>query len=697
MSTPVPALVVLLLVTPIARAFAGDPTIEPVFAGELLIESLTPDGGDGGRVTQMAWGPPGPAGELRLYLSTHDNGVHRFDYDPDGPLTNATQVSTVPALGLAFHDEPALAGAGGAVLYLSEFNGSGTLAVLRRVADDDGDGQWGEPGELDQTLVDNIPLGNDPYGHHVNQIQIDGDTLFVGIGVGSDLGDNENAYTGTVSWIEDLTLLAGDTTTPDVAGLGIVDYNTDPAPFTSTAPDRLRVHSSGTRNPFGLALDGDGRLWVTVNQIDQPRPGTGETSEPQDQLYLAFEHADYAYEDGLVLLAENDVTDWRNHPLVLAAGFYDPTGKAVSRTRDLPDPSYMAADPGASTGASSGLPHGLGPHSSADGFDFYDGNGLSLRWHKDAFVARQSGQVPPPLGPFEDLAAVDLDTGEVDRVASGFSGPLDVLADERGNLLVGEVGFPGAIRRVRPVRPITSSHRFAWGTDSGGAWSDRLAWLSDHDADGVLLSTQPAATRKMPHAWGTARYDVTIDRRRRSSHGSVGGASVEWLPEFEPWPLVRVDRDVRIEHLTLGDRLQVLSGNTLTVTQGAMLEAGSQLLGDGVVEALVQGQGVVAPGAPGAIGLLTFGNNVDLSGELHLQLASSGTFDRMIIQGQVALSGTVVVTLTGGFVPVIGTTFDAVIAGQILDTGLVVIGDGSFAATVVDLGPGLQALRLTAL
>lgn len=632
-----------------ARGFS-DAAIVASLASEFRIDPITAPGEDGGRVAQMAWGPDGPGGETRLYVATMDQGIFRFDYSATGPSTNRVRISAIPALGIGFHSDPDLSGEGGAVLYLSEFRGTDTEAILRRITDSNGDGEWGGANDLNQEVVNNIPLGSVPYGHHMNQIQILGSTLYVGIGVGSDQGNNENAYTGTVSWIQDLTLLSGDTTTPNLAGLPITDFRRDPSPFTSVDPGKLRVHSSGTRNPFGLAIDGDDQVWVTINQIDRPRPGTEETTVPQDQIYRIFEKADYTYRDGVAFPHRNSIHDWRLDPLVIAAGFYDPRKRALSLTADLPDPNYRANHPG----ASSPLPHGIGPHSSADGFDFYRGNGLPLKWHKDAFVTRQSERIAPPLGPFEDVASVDSVTGEVIQIATGFAGPLDILADALGNLLVGEVGGGSQTRlyRISPVDPISTAHPFQWVRDGDGLWIDPQGWDLDYDGDGKVDPASQTTDRRFPHAWGIARYSVTIDRPSN--------------------PTVTLNRNAKIETLVVGDELRIQGGSHLTVSDLATVEPEGSLGGRGAIDGSLLLKGTLAPGTSqtptGAFGI-TGNLRQESTGRIELEIGgdSPPDHDLLSITGEARLAGTLDIQLRPGTEPDLCDKFDLLIAGSLVD------------------------------
>ena len=265
----------------LATSAAAMPVENPAVANQFEIELIS--GGTTAPFTQLAFHPDG-----RLYAATFGSGILRFDYDPDGPLTNQLQASAFNSLGVAFHDSPVH----GLCMYLS--TRSGNFGEIRRLTDDDADGQWGEAGETSVAIVDSIPVGL----HQIDQIQIRGDALYVGIGNRTDEGTDEASYSGTISWIQDLDAVASTT---NAAGFDGVDFFTDPIPYTSTAPNKLIVHSGTTRNPFGLAFDGDGNLWMTNNQNDF-------APVMQDELFLAFEKADFGF------AAMNSQVDWRTRP-----------------------------------------------------------------------------------------------------------------------------------------------------------------------------------------------------------------------------------------------------------------------------------------------------------------------------------------------------------------------------------------------
>ncbi len=159
-------------------------------------------------------------------------------------------------------------------------------------------------------------------------------SLFVGIGVRTTDGvtdypnagsPRDPAWGGTISRIKDLKRVNGRVV--DSAGFGMTgdaSSNTQPdysnsGPYTSTAANKLVVHSSGARNPFGLGLDASGQLWFTNNfnrsqsdgtfdgTIDpathalkgftagNPDAGPDIKNNVHDQFFKAAEKGDYGY------------------------------------------------------------------------------------------------------------------------------------------------------------------------------------------------------------------------------------------------------------------------------------------------------------------------------------------------------------------------------------------------------------------
>jgi hypothetical protein len=455
------------------------------------------------KIGQISEGPPaqmvfGPDG--RLYVSLANSSANAasavsFNYNPVATLSGErVTAATGGALGIAFG--PVSIGNFGApgvptatAMYLTDTarNGISNLRVLTSDSTD----FYGGAGSVNTPIVANIAAGY----HQANQLVVksnsDGSSsLFVGIGVRTpdgvsdfpNVGDGrDTAYGGTISTIKDLRQVNG--TVVDSAGFGMTgnaSSNAQPdfsnsGPYTSTAQNKLVVQSSGARNPFGIGLDASGNVWLTNNfnrsqsngtydgTIDpatrvlkgftsgDPAPGPNLKNNVYDQFFKAVAKADFGY---------NNI-NWRDDAAhnntevktraALDAGFFDPANRVQSTTFDnlsRPPGGFAQYD-------QSNINHiiGLGPSSSSDGFAFYTADAFPAEYRGKAFIARWTQSVIDEEGnviDYADVIAVDPITGIAQRIALGFSDPIDVLEDGFGNLLVADYG-DNSIWRISAV------------------------------------------------------------------------------------------------------------------------------------------------------------------------------------------------------------------------------------------------------
>lgn len=365
-----------------------------------------------GSVAQMAFAP---GDNSHLYVSTFANGVWRFDYSEAGVLSNGSQLMTQGSLGIAFHDDATL----GTVMYVAPavpFGGGGGFATVEtqsilRVTDTNNDGTWGGAGDVNQAVVDNLRVTR---LHQVNQLQVDGDRLYVAVGSSTQTGGDptntaqngdqsnpgETQFTGGVAFINDLTLLSGDTATANTAGFTIANQKTDTQGFTSTDDSKLRVFSTGFRNNYGIAVEDGGQLWVSMNENENPLL--------PDAIFASDLKDDHGFEK------HNDqIGDWKTDATATGAGYFQTTVG----------------------------PHAtLGNHAAAGGFDFLPANLLPADLAGDILVSRWVN---------DDILIVDPVTGATASFATGFNGALDVLIDPFGNILIG-TNVSGQVWRIAP-------------------------------------------------------------------------------------------------------------------------------------------------------------------------------------------------------------------------------------------------------
>lgn len=550
------------------------PIVDTAYSSELQVSKISGSmfstaGGSEAKFTHMSWGPDG-----RLYASTDGRGVLRFDYDSStGSLSNMTQVSALNGLGVAFY--------GNQMFLTSNYTSPNDanpgqhfrLSSLWRLTSGDGGNTWGNA----IPIVQGIPQ----HDHGANNIQIRGNTLTVGIGVRTRNGvvdvpfwfgdatqdtHGESAYGGTIMQIENLDSLntqinnlGGGAAAHNVAGFypanpTAAQYEayikgTDPnakSIYTTTLDYKLKVHSAGTRNPYGLDIDGDGNIWFSnnwqrgskygysKNPDDPAQPDDWDQSgndgfqdDIHDQFFKAVAGGDYGY--------RND--NWRQDGV-------DGSGNPVSQNNA---PHYFAGSTPVSSFTFDNMtgpdvdhnpanPDGLGPSSSANGFDIYDGNALPIKYHKKAFLARWNSTISDggDTITYKDIVMIDLNTGAVDRVINSLANPLAVLTTPDGSLIVAEYG--GDIYRVTPISAGPSTHGISWNGNANGNWSDYLKWTANSDSSVNIVPAQ----------WGNAKYDVTINR-----------AGVETV--------VTLDRSTTINDLTLAETLRLVRGNQLSL------------------------------------------------------------------------------------------------------------------------------------
>ena len=246
------------------------------------------------------------------------------------------------------------------------------------------------------------------------------------------------------------------------------------------------------------------------------------------------------------------------------------------------------------------------------------------------------------------------------------------------------------------VEPTTS---FIWSQTGYGDWNEKGNWSP-------LISDGPPNTENQVAKFGGAingpstvitDLPVTVNRlefdNNANGYAIAGQGEITLAPATVPMPAdpsieVKGDHQIQASVRLLGDttvnvaagsslefnnRLN-LGSNTLTTTGGGLLSinniqnadgGGGVAVGSGVLngsgkiggDLANENGGTVAPGnSPGT--LTVDGNYTQgATGTLAIEIAETA-FDRLVVNGQANLAGTLDVTLLDGYVPSDGATFD---------------------------------------
>ena len=431
-------------------------------------------------ITQLAFKP----GDLtHLYAVQESGSVLRYDYNVlTGDLSSAAVLATgmAQALGLAFHGNDAFV--------TIDRGGSRRIRPgdgrITRLSSPDGNGVF----QVRHDFVHSINKGD----HDVNQIVIVGNTLYTGIGAVGRRGNpaQENIYTMTIARIADLDAI--DWSGPIGADFkGPINYLPSPLDWTNTTPvdGYLRYYASGFRNPFGIAADDDGDVWVSTN---------GNS----DAGYLSHDEL------------------YRKVPLQ-GQGTFPPPSFGFPPPLIQGTPVLPLAD--------------LGQNPSPTGLDFVPG-GVDRGFVIQA-QAGASDQVNFPVG--KDVLRVDPVSGAFEILVDGMNLPTDVQRDPFGRLLIADY-MDGSIWLLTPPRDAVGSNAGLQLAKAAGG-NLTLTWgvsCSAHDMDyEVYEGSLGAPAGAVPRACSTGGATSTtlapssgnrfylVVPRDAFSEGSYGGKS----------------------------------------------------------------------------------------------------------------------------------------------------------------------------
>jgi glucose/arabinose dehydrogenase len=226
--------------------------IPPGYTVTDLTAGLNPSDVKG--ISQLAFMPGDPN---HIYAdrwpSAQQGGVvTRYDFNPQtGAISNPVTVASGLgggnglSVGIAFLGDD---------LYVTQANFNTLTGGITRFTAPDSNGVY--QNRVD--FINNVPI----LGHVLGQIQIVGNSLYVGIGTRTNTGTSETVYNGTIAKIDDLTKANYSANGADNLALANV--------LTDTDPGKLHVYATNLRNAFGLRVSPAGEVTASVNGANPP-------------------------------------------------------------------------------------------------------------------------------------------------------------------------------------------------------------------------------------------------------------------------------------------------------------------------------------------------------------------------------------------------------------------------------------------
>lgn len=359
-----------LLLTALALAWhpgAEGGVIPPGYTVTDLTAGL--NSGDVDGISQLAFRPGDPNHIYAdRWLGFQQGGVvTRYDFNPaTGAVTDPVTVASGLgegnglSVGIAFLGQD---------LYVTRANFNTLTGGITRLSNPDAGGVY----QSRVDFVNNVPI----LGHVLGQLQIVGDSLYVGIGTRTNTGaSGESVYNATISRIDDLTRANYSADGADNLPLANVATDTDPG--------KLHVFATNLRNAFGLRVD------PTTGVVSASVNGANPPDLSPDLFYTGIKQGD--------------------------RGVYPPPSNGAT----IQPLATLGGDLGA-TGFSALT---FGPQA-----------GKVLV----GAIAPGNGQPGTPEG--SGLLAVDPTTGAVSSFLSDFANVTDVLPDPAGGLLFTDFGF----------------------------------------------------------------------------------------------------------------------------------------------------------------------------------------------------------------------------------------------------------------
>ncbi len=276
-----------------------------------------------------------------------------------------------------------------------------------------------------------------------------------------------------------------------------------------------------------------------------------------------------------------------------------------------------------------------------------------------------TGQTAPNIGgTFSDFTTPKLainDFGIVGFIGTNAAGARGIYLGDGQEIIT--AAYTGQSVAGSTISGLT----FVGGADRGGSSqmnnNGQIAYAANlaNGNTSVLLFTPTLHFRNAAGGNWAARSNWTVGILPASVHDVVinpAGALTVTGPLLP----------TTVKSLTVGTgaglaELALQSSGTITAPGGVSIGSTGKVRGNGRLVGNLTSGGTIAPGLPAAAGSITITGNVTLQPASHLALDLGGltrktAYDCLTVSGAFTLGGNLDISLLGGFIPLLGHTFD---------------------------------------
>ncbi|MEX2091148.1 MAG: hypothetical protein WD971_00650 [Pirellulales bacterium] len=344
-------------------------------------------------------------------------------------------------------------------------------------------------------------------------------------------------------------------------------------------------------------------------------------------------------------------------------------GVVSNTTVPYPDFNY---GPNSALPAKRATPFDYAPvttQSAPDAYDQVTDHVGNFWWSRDAIDSRIIGNVQNNTTPnWDDSGLINVEQTAVEQ-ALETSHPLNYDADNDGmkdeweakhggnlvwNADFDNDGYINLIEFVNELGEFPAPAPIVFNGGLNNRYAHIMNWKTNDGGVTAGSNWQPSKYDEAQINSGTVVVDAVGQRAGVLKIGATAGSNGQ-LQVTSGW--LEVADTIVVGANATGQGALILSGGQVTA-QDVVVGFLGQVRGSGSLTGNVTNGGVVRPGnSPGTLSVE--GNYTQtIDGILSIDLASAASYDKLIVDGNIALGGVLEVQLLDGYVPLAGATFD---------------------------------------